>query len=111
MFRSSWMASIDIVGGATYFNEHVRASVGLSYLLPFLIEAQVLIDHKGQFRFDLEKSFQWTSVIFTDVEVTWRPGQRGDIEKPFEFEVSLMYSPQWAWAAGLMLTEAVDGLF
>jgi CopA family copper-resistance protein len=110
LFYRRWFNRFfNIVGGGTYFNESPRATVGVSYLLPILVESQLLVDHKGQFRLDLEKRFQWTSTIFTDAEMTWRPAQKGDIEEPFEFEVTLMYGPRWSWAAGLMLTEDAFG--
>jgi FtsP/CotA-like multicopper oxidase with cupredoxin domain len=110
LFYRRWFSQFfNIVGGATYFNESPRAVIGVSYMLPFLIETQALIDHKGQFRFDVEKRFQWTRTIFSDIDLTWRPGQSGTIESPLEFELSLMYSPAWSWAAGLMLTDHAMG--
>lgn len=110
LFYRRWFSQFfNIVGGMTYFNESPRATAGVSYILPLLIETQLLVDHKGQFRFDIEKRFQWTSTIFTDVDLTWRPGQRGTVENPFEYEISLMYSPSWSWAAGLMLTDHAIG--
>lgn len=110
LFYRRWFSQyLNIVGGATYFNTSPRATIGVSYLLPFLVKTQVLVDHKAQFRLDLEKKFQWTKTIFSDVDVTWRPGQDGDIENAFEYEITLMYSPAWAWAAGLMLTDHAFG--
>lgn len=110
LFYRRWFDRFfNIAGGATYFNGSLRGIAGVSYLLPLLFESQLLVDHRGGFRFDLEKRFQWTSTLFTDADLTWRPKQRGDIEEPFEFEVSLMYSPEWSWAAGLMLTEDTLG--
>ena len=61
-----------------------------------------MISHRGKFRLDLEKKFQWTRWLFSDVDFTWRPDQSG--EHAAEIEVSLMYSTSWHWAAGLMLT-------
>ena len=109
LYRRWFSQFFNIVGGGTYFNESPRAVIGLSYMLPFLIETQALIDHKGQLRFDVEKRFQWTSTVFSDIDLTWRPGQSGTIENPFEYEISLMYSPAWSWAAGLMLTDHAIG--
>jgi len=110
LFYRRWFSQFfNIVGGASYFNESPRAVIGLSYMLPFIIETQTLIDHKGQFRFDIEKRFQWAKTIFSDIDLTWRPGQSGTIENPLEFEISLMYSPSWSWAAGLMLTDHALG--
>lgn len=109
LYRRWFGQFFNVVGGGTYFNESPRAVIGLSYVLPLLVETQALIDHRGQFRFDVEKRFQWTRTIFSDVDLTWRPGQSGTIESPLEFELSLMYSPSWAWAAGLMLTDHAIG--
>ena len=110
LFYRRWFGQyLNLVAGGTYFNHSPRAVIGFSYLLPFLIETQALIDHQGQFRFDVEKRFQWTRTIYSDIDVTWRPGQSGVIEHPLEFELSLMYSPAWSWAAGLMLTDHAIG--
>jgi hypothetical protein len=69
-----------------------------------LIRTNVLIDSKGEFRVDLEKRFQWAKTIFTDAEVTWRQILES------EFEISLMYSPVWSWAAGIKYTEDSIGV-
>ncbi len=110
LFYRRWFNQyFNLVGGGSYFNENPRATVGVSYLLPFLIESQLLVDHRGQFRIDVEKRFQWGRDVFTDVDFTWRPAQQGNVESPFEYEISLMYSPAWTWAAGLMLTDHAIG--
>ncbi len=88
--------------GATSFGEDERAVVGFGYLLPMLIETNWLINHEGEFRVDAAKRFQWSSTIFSDIDLTWRPDQKGEHET--EIEISLMYSPSWTWAAGAMLT-------
>lgn len=91
-----------IVGGQS-FDKTQSVVVGVGYLLPMLIETNLFVDHKGKFRLDVEKKFQWTDKIFTEAELTWRPNSEaghGDTE----YELSLMYSPKWEWAAGLMLT-------
>ena len=89
--------------GSDFYNEEAFGVAGVGYMLPLLIETQVLINHEGRFRFDLEKRFQWTKNIFSDAEFTWRPDWGG--ERDSEFEISLMYGPSWNWAVGLMLTE------
>jgi hypothetical protein len=66
------------------------------------------LNHQGEFRFDLEKRFQWTKNIFSDLEFSWRPNWGG--ERDTEVEFTLMYGPQWHWAAGLMLTERSLGV-
>jgi FtsP/CotA-like multicopper oxidase with cupredoxin domain len=86
------------LGGST-FESQPRAVAGIGYMLPLLFETQLLVDHKGTFRFDVDKRLQWTSHIFSDAELTIRQNY-----KP-EWEVSLMYGPSWAWSGGVMLTE------
>ena len=92
---------LNIIVGVSYFPEFekdkTRGLIGLGYTLPMLIDSNLFLDHKGQFRLDLEKRIQWTQSIFSDVEVSFR-----QTLKP-EFGASLMYGPEWAWAAGLML--------
>lgn len=85
--------------GGTSFESDQRAVAGVGYILPMLFDTQLLVDQKGKFRFEIEKRFQWTSKILSDAELTIRQNK-----KP-EWEVSLMYAPNWSWAAGIMLTE------
>lgn len=104
LFYRRWFGRyFNLVGGGAYIEGNYRALAGVSYILPMLIKATLLIDHKAEIRLDIEKRFQWTKYVFTDVDVTLR--QRLDSE----FEVSLMYGPNWAWAGGLMLTEKSFG--
>lgn len=110
LFVRRWFGQFfNVVGGATYFNHRARAAVGFAVVLPLLIEAQALVDHEGGFRLDLEKRFQWTSSVFSDVDVTWRPNRAGSVESPLEYEISLMFAPSWSWALGLMLTDHALG--
>lgn len=110
LFYRRWFGRfLNVVGGGTGFNGNIRATAGVSYTLPFLIESQLLVDHDGKFRLDVGKRFQWTKTILTDADLTWRPGQGGNGADDLEFEVSLMYSPAWTWGAGLMLTEDTIG--
>jgi hypothetical protein len=98
LFYHRWFNQyFHLIGGGTVYIKQASAIVGFGYLLPMRIETHVLVNHRGKFRFDLEKRFQWTKSIFTDVDLVWR--------QHFEYEISLMYSPSWAWAAGLMLTD------
>lgn len=99
LYRRWFNNFFNIVGGGTSFGEHQRATIGVSYLLPMLIESQVLVDHKGNLRLDFDKHFQWTKTIFSEAEITIRQHERP------EWEVSLMYGPKWHWAVGAMLTE------
>ncbi|RYZ92232.1 MAG: hypothetical protein EOP06_04845, partial [Proteobacteria bacterium] len=99
---------LNVFGGASLYNEEGYATVGVGYILPFLIDAAASVNHEGKFRFDLERRFQWTKSIFSDADFTWRPNWGG--ERDAEFEVSLMYGPSWSWAAGLMFTEKSAGV-
>jgi len=81
----------------SHFNRlTTRAAAGFGYVLPMLIDTTVLADQAGGLRLDLEKRFQWTSSVFSDVGMKF---QRN--EKP-TFDFSLMYGPSWAWSAGVM---------
>lgn len=91
-------------GGATLTEGEASLQLGFGYLLPFLIETKTTIDQKARLRLDVEKKFQWTRTIYSDVEFTFRQKQQS------EFEISLMYQNQWSWAVGLMLTEKSLGL-
>lgn len=88
-----------VLGGSTVHDE-TRGEAGFGYLLPMLIEANFLVDHKGKLRIDLEKRFQWTSSLFTEAEYTWRQDDHFDSE----YAASLMYGNSWAWSAGLKYT-------
>ncbi|MBU6374366.1 MAG: multicopper oxidase domain-containing protein [Bdellovibrionales bacterium] len=106
LFYRRWFGRFfNIVGGGTVFDKKPLGTVGVAYTLPLLFESQALVDHRGKFRLELERRFQWTRTIFTDADLTWRPDQGHEIGKDLEYEVSLMYSPVWSWSAGLMLTE------
>ncbi len=104
-----WVSNyFNIFGGAELYDEHGYGLVGLSYILPMLIESSVALNHDGIFRIDLEKRFQWTKDFYTDAEFTWR--FESDGKRDSEFEVSLMYGPTWTWGAGLMVTDKSIGL-
>lgn len=94
--------------GGTHFHEENLALLGVGTVLPMLIETQVFVNHKGKFRLDVEKRFQWTSSVFTEAELSWRPQWEGKHES--EFGASLMYGPSWTWSAGLLLTNESLGL-
>jgi CopA family copper-resistance protein len=102
LFYRRWVDNyLSFVGGGSVVHGDTRAEIGVGYILPMLIRTNLLVDHKGKFRVDLEKHFQWTSSLFTEVEYTWRQ----DTDLGNEVAVSLMYGPSWAWAFGLRLTE------
>jgi len=109
MFYRRWFSNFfNIIIGGTYSTEytidHTRAVLGLGYMLPFMIETNLLLDHNGQYRFDIERRFQWTKTIYSDVDFVFRQNLRT------EFEVTLMYANQWHWSAGLMFTEKSVGI-
>lgn len=93
-----------IVGGSSVDDDN-RAVVGIGYTLPMLIRTNWLVDHKGKFRIDFEKRFQWTSTLFTDVEYRWRQ----DELLGSETAASLMYGQNWNWSAGLKFTNSSVG--
>jgi hypothetical protein len=102
LFYRRWSGNyLNFIAGGSVVNHETRAEVGFGYLLPMLVRTNVLIDHKGKLRVDLEKRFQWTSSVFSDVEFRWRQ----DTDLGSEVAVSLMYGPAWAWAVGLKLTD------
>ena len=108
-FYRRWFSNFfNVTGGADFYNEKAYGLVGVGYILPLLIESNVFVNHEGKFRVDLEKRFQWTKYFFSDADFTWRPNWGG--ERDSEFEISLMYGPNWNWAAGLMLTEKSFGI-
>lgn len=102
-YRRWFSRWFNLFAGGTLYHEKGYGAAGVGYILPMLVETAVSVNHEGKFRFDVEKRFQWTKSVFTDAEFTWRPDWKG--ERDSEYEISLMYSPSWTWAAGLMLTE------
>lgn len=108
LYRHFFSRFLSATVGATYYDEFsktpTRAVLGVSYLLPLLINSDLFIDHKGKFRLDLEKRFQWTKYIFSDFDITFRQDTKA------EFEASLMYANAWSWDVGLMFTENSAGL-
>lgn len=103
VFYRRWLSNwANIIVGGTNYGKENHAVVGFGYFLPMMISTNLIIDHDGDFRLDVERKFQWTRTLFSDFDFTWRPDQKGAHET--EFEVSLMYAPKWSWAAGAMLT-------
>lgn len=103
LYRRYFGNFLSLAVGGTTFAQHGYGMIGVGYVLPLLIEANIYVNHDGDFRLDLEKHLRWTSHVFSDIEYTWRPKWMGDEES--EFEITLMYGPKWHWAAGLMFTE------
>jgi hypothetical protein len=95
---------LNFILGGSYFHDETRAVAGVGYLLPMLIESNLLVDHSGKLRLDLEKRLQWTSTLFSDADVSFRQSEKT------EWEFSLMYANSWSWAAGLKLTEEDAGV-
>lgn len=109
LFYRRWQDNfLNFFGGASVYDEQSYGAVGVGYILPLLFESQLSLNQKGQIRLDLEKRFQWTQTFYSDVEMAWRPGWDGD--RDWEYEVSLMYWPDWNWSVGLMLTEIKAGV-
>ena len=108
LFYRRWYShDFSAVAGGSYYSgldgAKTRAVAGVSYTLPMMIEAMALVDHRGGLRLDLEKHFQWTTDIQSDVKIKLRQNT------PSEFTTSLMYAPTWAWATGLLVTEDSQG--
>ncbi len=108
LFYRRWFSNFfNVIIGGTHYTEYAgdetRGVVGIGYVLPMMIETNLLIDHKGKYRFDIERKFQWTKYFYSDVDFVFRQDQ------DTEFEVTLMYANRWDWSAGLMFTEESVG--
>ncbi len=103
LYRRWFNQYLNLIAGASYNHSYIhdktRAVVGVGYLLPLLIETNLLVDHKGKLRLDLAKRFQWWKYIFSDVELKLR--QSLDTE----YQLSLMYANSWSWSAGLLFND------
>jgi hypothetical protein len=109
LFYRRWYGNfLNLIIGGSAYDEKGYGMAGVGYILPMLIETQLLVNHDGKFRLDVEKHFQWTKNIFTEAEFTWRPKWEGEHES--EYEITLMYGPSWHWAAGLMVTNESLGV-
>lgn len=107
LFYRRWHDNfLNFILGGTAVEHDNRGMIGLGYTLPLLIHTNVLVDHKGKLRVDLEKRFQWTSTIFTEAEYRWRQ----DEDLGSETALSLMYGKNWNWAGGLRYTDHSLGL-
>jgi FtsP/CotA-like multicopper oxidase with cupredoxin domain len=105
LFYKRWLSRYSsLILGGEYFEKNVHAIGGISYLLPFLVETNILFNSDKHLRLDVGKKFQWTEYIFTNVDLTFRQKERT------EYEITLMYQKYWSWAAGLMLTEDKLGI-
>lgn len=105
LFYKRWQDRyLHLIAGASSFEHETFGMLGVGYLLPLLIESQILINHEGKLRLDLEKRLQWTSVLFSEADVSLRQ------DHETEWELSLMYANSWAWSAGLKLTGESAGL-
>lgn len=108
LYRRFYGNFYSLTAGGTLYHEKGYGMIGVGAVLPMLVDANLFVNHEGRLRLDLEKKFQWTSSVFTDVDLSWRPGWKGDRET--EYEITLMYGPSWHWAAGLMVTAKNVGL-
>lgn len=110
LFYRRWLSNwTNLIAGGTSYAEKFRGVVGIGHFLPMMIETDLLINHEGKIRVDLQRRFQWTRTVFTDVDLTWRPGNQYGAHE-LNFEISFMYGPNWSWAAGLMATnDSVGG--
>lgn len=101
VFYARWMDNyFRLMIGANYIDNETRGLLGFGYKLPLLLESKVFIDHKSKLRVDLEKKFQWSTYLFSQVEYVWR--QDSDLDS--ELLISLMYSSRWDLSYGFKYT-------
>lgn len=107
LFYRRWFNNyFNVIVGGSAVHDNYRGEVGFGYLLPMLIETNVLVDHTEKLRVDFEKRFQWTSTLFTEAEYTWRQ----DDELGSDFAISLVYGKNWNWGTGLKFTDRSVGV-
>jgi hypothetical protein len=100
VYRRWFSNYFDIMAGGTFVAQDHRAQLGIGYILPLLIHSQVFVDHKGKWRVDLAKHFQWTTLFKSELIYKWRQEQ----EWGSEIFASLVYAPDWHWSVGLQYT-------
>lgn len=99
LFFKRWIDRYtNFFAGGTLYEDKGYAVLGVSYLLPMLIESSLLVTHEGKLRLELEKRFQWHKYVYSEIEARFRT------EEKTELETSLMFANTWAWSAGLKLT-------
>ncbi len=104
LFRRQWFGkNLNLFFGGTWFDEKGAGAVGVAYLLPMLIQADAVVDHRGDTRLDLGKEFQWTKYVMSEAELRFREGEKT------EWKATLMYAPTWSTALGLVFTEDGPG--
>jgi FtsP/CotA-like multicopper oxidase with cupredoxin domain len=109
LFVRRWFSNFfNVIVGATRFpdydEEPNRVLVGVGYTLPLLLETNLLIDHTGKLRLDLEKRFQWTKSFFSEIEASFRQSAKTEVHG------TLMYGPVWEWAVGGVATDETVGV-
>lgn len=105
LFYRRWFGQrLNLILGGTRFEEEEFGMAGAGLILPFLLEVQALVDHDGHWRLDLERRFQWTKYIHSDLELNWRRSHKTELKG------TLMYSSAWAWAAGVTVTDESVGI-
>lgn len=101
LFYRRWFGNyLSVMAGPTFHEDETVGRVGISYLLPLLIESRVLVGHTPDVEISLERRFQWTKTVFSEIEWTGRFGEGGAVDT--EYVGSLMYGPAWAWSVGLV---------
>lgn len=111
LYRRWFGNYLNLTAGGVSFADRQSFVLGAAVILPMLIETQALVNQHGKWRLDIEKKFQWTRTWYSDVEWTWRPDQDSShAHSNSELELSLMYKPQWSWAAGFLWTQRSIGL-
>ena len=108
LFYRRWFSNFfNVIVGGTHYTGYkdnkTRGVAGFGYIFPMMIETSFLFDHRGKYRINLDRKFQWTKYFYTDVDFVFRQSE------DTEFEVTLMYANRWEWSAGLMFTEESVG--
>ena len=108
LFYRRWFSNFfNVIVGGTHYTGYkdnkTRGVAGFGYILPMMIETNLLLDHRGKYRINIDRKFQWTKYFYTDVDFVFRQSE------DTEFEVTLMYANRWEWSAGLMFTEESVG--
>ena len=80
-----------------------RVYAGFGYLLPMLIESDLAVDNKGGVELALEKKFQWTKYVYSDLEAEFYYLRDEPIET--DLEANLFFASRWDWAGGLVFHE------
>lgn len=103
LYRRRFGRFLALGGGLRVDDDQASAAATAGYILPMLIETRVFIDHRAGIGLDLEKRFQWTRRVFSELEVNFRKDRTTDLK------TTLMFQPNWAWSFGAVMTNDGPG--